>query len=270
MWASNTAHPNKIVAEAIEAGKIPELSGYGDLRREVKYGTNSRIDILLSEDGKPDCYVEIKNVHLMRDTGVAEFPDSVSTRAAKHQGELANMVEQGARSVTVYLCQREDCDSFRLAADIDPDYARAVKDAKQGCGSDLLRVRVIQPPAEMKTLNSRRLECWNSITPTIAARRSGSPKKASTSKDTCSILGQRSNSTRKHPNQYVSNAGTLSHAQMDALLRKCRPAVCFPPAFLPRFDGLNEGPSRRLSARLQRVFPFKNIGNSSTRYRRPA
>ena len=81
----NTAHPNKIVAEAIEAGKIPELSGYGDLRREVKYGTNSRIDILLSEDGKPDCYVEIKNVHLMRDTGVAEFPDSVSTRAAKHQ-----------------------------------------------------------------------------------------------------------------------------------------------------------------------------------------
>ena len=127
----NTAHPNKIVAEAIEAGKIPELSGYEDLRREVKYGTNSRIDILLSEDGKPDCYVEIKNVHLMRDTGVAEFPDSVSTRAAKHQGELANMVEQGARSVTVYLCQREDCDSFRLAADIDPDYARAVKDAKQ-------------------------------------------------------------------------------------------------------------------------------------------
>ena len=127
----NTAHPNKIVAEAIEAGKIPELSGYGDLRREVKYGTNSRIDILLSEDGKPDCYVEIKNVHLMRDTGVAEFPDSVSTRAAKHQGELANMVEQGARSVTVYLCQREDCDRFRLAADIDPDYARAVKDAKQ-------------------------------------------------------------------------------------------------------------------------------------------
>ncbi len=127
----NTAHPNKIVAEAIEAGNIPELSGYEDLRREVKYGSNSRIDILLSADGKPDCYVEIKNVHLMRDAGVAEFPDSVSTRAAKHQGELANMVEQGARAVTVYLCQREDCDSFRLADDIDPDYAVASKDARQ-------------------------------------------------------------------------------------------------------------------------------------------
>lgn len=127
----NTAHPNKIVAEAIEAGNIPELSGYEDLRREVKYGSNSRIDILLSAHGKPDCYVEIKNVHLMRDAGVAEFPDSVSTRAAKHQGELANMVEQGARAVTVYLCQREDCDSFRLADDIDPDYAVASKDARQ-------------------------------------------------------------------------------------------------------------------------------------------
>ena len=126
----NTAHPNKIVAEAIEAGRIPELDGYDDLRREVKYGKNSRIDILLSGGGKPDCYVEIKNVHLMREPGVAEFPDSVSSRAAKHQGELANMVEQGARAVTVYLCQREDCASFRLAVDIDPDYAKAASDAK--------------------------------------------------------------------------------------------------------------------------------------------
>ncbi|MFT5486566.1 MAG: sugar fermentation stimulation protein A, partial [Alphaproteobacteria bacterium] len=109
----NTAHPNKIVAEAIENGKIPELTGYATLRREVKYGKNSRIDILLSDDARPDCpdcYVEIKNVHLMRKAGLAEFPDSVSTRAAKHQGELAEMVKQGSRAVTVYLCQREDCD----------------------------------------------------------------------------------------------------------------------------------------------------------------
>lgn len=127
----NTTHPNKIVAEAIEAGRIPELSGYATLKREVKYGKNSRIDILLSDDVKPDCYVEIKNVHLKRQPGLAEFPDSVSTRAAKHQGELANMVKQGARSVTVYLCQREDCDSFKLAEDIDPDYAAAAAKARK-------------------------------------------------------------------------------------------------------------------------------------------
>lgn len=127
----NTAHPNKIVAEAIEGGKIPELTDYDTLRREVKYGKNSRVDILLSQDGKPDCYVEIKNVHLMRVAGVAEFPDSVSSRAAKHQGELADMVKQGARAVIFYLCQREDCDNFRLAADIDPDYAAAAKAARE-------------------------------------------------------------------------------------------------------------------------------------------
>ena len=127
----NTAHPNKIVAEAIEGGKISELTGYDTLRREVKYGKNSRVDILLSQDGKPDCYVEIKNVHLMRVAGVAEFPDSVSSRAAKHQGELADMVKQGARAVIFYLCQREDCDNFRLAADIDPDYAAAAKAARE-------------------------------------------------------------------------------------------------------------------------------------------
>ena len=127
----NTAHPNTIVAEAIESQKIPELAGYAAIRREVKYGENSRIDILLSGENKPDCYVEIKNVHLMRNRGVAEFPDSVSTRAAKHQNELKNMVQQGARAMTVYLCQREDCDTFRLADDIDPNYAEAVGIAKK-------------------------------------------------------------------------------------------------------------------------------------------
>ena len=125
----NTAHPNRIVSEAIAAGSIPELAGYDTLRREVKYGRNSRIDILLQSEGKPDCYVEIKNVHLMRNPGVAEFPDSVSTRAAKHQDELAGMIEAGARAVGVYLCQREDCTGFRLADDIDPDYAAAAKAA---------------------------------------------------------------------------------------------------------------------------------------------
>jgi sugar fermentation stimulation protein A len=126
----NTAHPNKIVSEGIENGKIPELGGYGILRREVKYGKNSRIDILLSDETKPDCYVEIKNVHLTRQAGLAEFPDSVSSRAAKHQGELAEMVRQGARAVTIYLCQRGDCDRFALAADIDPDYAAAAAAAR--------------------------------------------------------------------------------------------------------------------------------------------
>ena len=147
MVGINTAHPNKIVAEAIEGGNIPELTGYGTLRREVKYGENSRIDILLTEEGKPDCYVEIKNVHLMREAGLAEFPDSVSTRAAKHQRELANMVKQGARAVTMYLCQRTDCDSFKLAGDIDPGYAAAVAAARKGGVEALCYACTLTPDA---------------------------------------------------------------------------------------------------------------------------
>ena len=120
----NTAWPNAIVAEAIEAGMIKPLSGYATLRREVKYCENSRVDILLGDDARPDCYVEVKNVHLKRALG-AEFPDAVTTRGTKHLVELSAMVAAGHRAVMVYLVQREDCDDFRLAGDIDPTYAKA-------------------------------------------------------------------------------------------------------------------------------------------------
>ncbi|MEM7123843.1 MAG: DNA/RNA nuclease SfsA [Pseudomonadota bacterium] len=124
----NTSHPNGLVAEAIEAGAIPELTGYESLRREVKYGANSRIDILLEQADRPPCYVEIKNCHLKRDK-LAEFPDAVTARGAKHMGELANMVEAGNRAAVFYVIQRMDCPGFAVADDIDPTYAAALRDA---------------------------------------------------------------------------------------------------------------------------------------------
>lgn len=126
----NTAHPNGLVEEALTARLIPELVGFSGLRREVKYGRNSRIDILLEgSDGRP-VYVEVKNVHLMRQAGLAEFPDSVTARGAKHLVEMGDMVAEGARAAMVYLVQRPDCDRLSFAADIDPAYAAAFVAAK--------------------------------------------------------------------------------------------------------------------------------------------
>ena len=127
----NTNHPNIIVTQAIERGLIPELDGYASLRREVKYGINSRIDILLRNQGRPDCYVEIKNVHLMRKAGFAEFPDAVTERGKKHLNELMAYVQQGCRCVMFYLIQRTDAETFSLARDIDSEYALAFDKARK-------------------------------------------------------------------------------------------------------------------------------------------
>ncbi len=125
----NTGRPNAIVTEAIRSGRIPELAGYGGLRNEVKYGANSRIDILLSGDARPDCYVEVKNVTLMRDKGIAEFPDGVTARGAKHLAEMTDMVRQGARATMFYLAQRADAEQLTFASDIDPAYLEAYRQA---------------------------------------------------------------------------------------------------------------------------------------------
>lgn len=126
----NTAHPNRLVAEAIANDAISEIAGYDRVRREVRYGKNSRIDILLSADTRPDTYVEIKNVHLLRHEGLAEFPDSVTARGEKHLDELSTMVAEGHRAVMLYLIQRSDAKQFRLAGDIDPRYAAAFARAR--------------------------------------------------------------------------------------------------------------------------------------------
>jgi len=124
----NTSHPNAIVAEAISGGLIPELTGYDSLRREVAYGRNSRIDILLEDPARPKCYVEVKNVHLKRGDAAA-FPDAVTARGAKHLAELSDMVEGGHRAVMLFLVQRSDCRYFVPAADVDPTYAEALRRA---------------------------------------------------------------------------------------------------------------------------------------------
>lgn len=162
---------NRIAEEAIESGRIGALAGYTSLRREVRYGENSRIDILLEAPEKPPCYVEVKSVTLRRtnencgpDAGeksapaLAEFPDAVTTRGAKHLRELAAVVQAGGRAVMLYLAQRDDCERFAIASDIDPGYEQAFS-AGRAAGVEMLAVscsvtpRAIEVSGELPILN---------------------------------------------------------------------------------------------------------------------
>lgn len=149
----NTQHPNALVAEAIEKGRVGELKGFESLRREVKYGKNSRIDILLEDAKKGLCYVEVKNVTMRRDLkpgAPVEFPDGVTARGAKHLVELSDMVKQGHRAVMFYLVQRGDgSGGVTIARDIDPEYGKAL-DAAKKAGVEIVAYGCTLTPDEIK------------------------------------------------------------------------------------------------------------------------
>jgi sugar fermentation stimulation protein A len=126
----NTGHPNRLVEEALKADRVPALAGYSTIRREVKYGANSRIDLLLEAPDRPSCYVEVKNVTLYRALQLAEFPDCRTERGEKHLREMTEMVRLGHRAVMVYCIQGGQPKNFALTPDIDPNYAQAFKIAR--------------------------------------------------------------------------------------------------------------------------------------------
>ncbi len=131
IWVGiNTGLPNRLAREAIEAGIVGDLGEYPVIRPEQKYGERSRIDFLLEHPERPSAYVEVKNVHFMREAGLAEFPDTVTARGARHLDELAEMRRQGFRAIMRYVVQRGDCHRFSLCADLDPAYAQAFANAR--------------------------------------------------------------------------------------------------------------------------------------------
>ena len=126
----NTAKPNHLVREAIEADLIPELRGYQQIRSEVRYGEEkSRIDLLLEDEKLGRCYVEVKNVTLDMGAGLAMFPDAVTSRGAKHLRELMAMVAAGHRAVLFFCVQLTGVERVEVAADIDPSYAQTMAQA---------------------------------------------------------------------------------------------------------------------------------------------
>ena len=134
----NTGLPNRLVFEGIRSGLIPELRGYENIRPEVRYGANSRIDLLLSS-GEERCYVEVKNCTLAEGNR-ALFPDAATTRGQKHLRELMEMVRCGHRAVNFFLVQRQDCESVAPADAIDPEYGRLLRVAAAS-GVELLAYR---------------------------------------------------------------------------------------------------------------------------------
>ena len=134
----NTSLPNRIVEEAIRAGRIGPLRGYKELAREVPYGANSRIDIKLMGKDRP-CFVEVKNATL-RVGRQARFPDSVTERGRKHLEELSQQVREGARAVMLFLVNRGDCGALAPADDVDPAYGETLRRA-HGEGVELLAYR---------------------------------------------------------------------------------------------------------------------------------
>lgn len=139
----NTARANQLAVEAIENGAIVELSGYQTLRTEVKYGSeNSRIDILLEDEAKADCYIEVKSVTLLADDpsvgkGQGYFPDAVTTRGQKHLRELAEMAESGQRAVLLFTVLHSGIEKVSAAHHIDAKYSLLLKQA-QDAGVEVL------------------------------------------------------------------------------------------------------------------------------------
>lgn len=125
----NTHRPNPLTAEALDLEAVPELAGYASVRREVKYGEASRVDFLLESPDRPRCWLEVKNCHFLREPGLAEFPDCVAARSAKHLRELSAQVAAGDRAVQLFVIQRSDAEAFETAGDIDPAYHRGLREA---------------------------------------------------------------------------------------------------------------------------------------------
>ena len=124
---------NKIIREALLARTIKNLSAYHTLKAEVSIGNKSRIDFgLYNKLNDLETLVEVKSVTLKRKLGYAEFPDSISERGRRHLDELSLFAKKkGKRAVLLFLVQRADCERFRVAEDIDPEYAKAYYRAKQ-------------------------------------------------------------------------------------------------------------------------------------------
>ena len=129
MIGINTFLTNKIVLEALNNKKINSLVKFNNIKTEVKFSNNTRFDFLISNN-KEKCFLEVKSVTLSRKNQTAEFPDAITSRGTKHLNELINAKKRGFESCILYLIQREDCKTFKIAEDIDHKYKIAFDNSR--------------------------------------------------------------------------------------------------------------------------------------------
>ena len=123
----NTHLTNKIVLDAFKNNKIKNFNAL-EIKTEVKFGDNTRFDFLITESNSKK-FIEVKNVTLSRTNKLAEFPDAITSRGAKHIDELIKAKNKGYDIYLMFVIQRDDCDRFSIAKDIDPKYADLLSDA---------------------------------------------------------------------------------------------------------------------------------------------
>ena len=124
----NTHLTNKIVLYALKNNVLREFDKTIKIQPETKFGSNTRFDFLITKNSFK-AFIEVKNVTLSRISGLAEFPDAVTSRGLKHVNELINASKKGYKVFLLYVIQREDCKSFKIAKDIDPEYFEALSKA---------------------------------------------------------------------------------------------------------------------------------------------
>jgi sugar fermentation stimulation protein A len=119
--------PNRLFAEALEGGTLPEFAGLRVASPEFRYG-ESRVDFLLEADsGGESCIVEVKSVTLVRD-GVGYFPDAVTQRGSRHLRELRRAYQEGSRAAVVFVIQRDDARAFSPHDDSDPRFGEFLRE----------------------------------------------------------------------------------------------------------------------------------------------
>ena len=123
----NTHLTNKIVLDGLNNNKIKNFKAI-EIKTEVKFGDNTRFDFLITESNSKK-FIEVKNVTLSRTNKLAEFPDAITSRGAKHINELIKAKAKGYDVYLMFVIQRDDCDRFSIARDIDPNYADLLSDA---------------------------------------------------------------------------------------------------------------------------------------------